>query len=170
MIIKNRLFLLFFTLCALPTLQANNLAERVALLEQTVLSQGQTIKALTEKLTNLLQQGASISNPFYQIRSLRDLGAWTCTNKITIAKGALVVLGICTLKRYFMPEKSTGDNEIIEQARNIPGVSVQINESERKNNSNIIGQTIDRIGDFGMCLAGGAYNLANRALHAVISR
>lgn len=170
MMIKNSLFLLFFTLCTLPGLQADTLAERVALLEQTVLTQGQRITALTQNMTQKAVQPISFSH----IRSLYDFGTWTCENKATLAKGALIFLGACTLKRYFKPEPSTQNNALINQLQQqIPGVQITLptqNETNNTNRDNIIGKTIDRIGDFGMYLAGSTYSLANRALWAVTLR
>jgi hypothetical protein len=171
MIIKNRLFLLLFTLCTLPSLQANSLAERITDLEQTVRAQGQTIAALAQKLANLTLQTTSQPISLCQIRSLKDFGAWTYGNKATIAKAAVIALGLCTLKRYFKPEASTQAQAALDEAKRLnPHLQINNSSSDETNNPNrhnIIGKTIDRIGDFGMYIAGSTCNLANRALRAV---
>lgn len=168
MMIKNRLTLLFFTLCTLPGLQANSLAERITDLEQTVRAQGQTISSLAQKLANVTAQTNSQPISFLNIRSFGDFGTWTYGNKATIAKAALITLGACTLKRYFKPEESTQAQAAIDQARRL-NPHLQISNSSpdgaaNQNRHNIIGKTIDRIGDFGMYMTSCSYNFANRAL------
>lgn len=174
MIIKNRLTLLFFTLCTLPGLQANSLAERITDLEQTVRAQGQTISSLAQKLANVTAQTNSQPISFFNIRSFGDFGTWTYGNKAAIAKAALITLGVCTLKRYFKPEESTQAQAAINEARRLnPDLQISNSSPDGATNQNrhsIVGKTIDRIGDFGMYIAGSSYNLVNRALWAITLR
>ena len=150
MIIKNRFFLLFFTLCILPKLQAND-----------------TQMFTLEQVNALLAAQKPNSLSFFKIRSINDLGSWAWQSKFGITKTAALVVGICVLKKLFRPEPAPNPDAAryaqlrAEALKSNPALASEFPEPDNSHR-NIIGGAMDRIGDFGLSASSLVLNCANR--------
>lgn len=131
---KSILFLGIFLLFPLPSLHANDLAERVSLLERQL----------------ALAQATNFNKSSWQTKAFA-------------AKAAFAILAVCTIKRYFMPAESTYIKSRVQEIQNRDPKGTY-NPSPEAMQGNILETTIDRIGDIGLFLLRTSINLSKMSL------